>query len=88
MEITDIRIRRINNGNKLKAYVAITFDNCFVVHNMKIIEGKNGVFIAMPSRRTKNGEFKDVTHPINSDFRNSLQDKVVAKYEEEIQESE
>lgn len=81
MEITDIRIRKVASEGKLKAYVTVTFDNCFVVHNVKIIEGKSGTFIAMPSRKTKTGEYKDVAHPINSDFRASLQDRILVEYE-------
>lgn len=83
MEITDIRIRRIDAEGKLKAYVTVTFDDCFVVHNVKVIEGKNGAFIAMPSRKTKTGEYKDVAHPIHSDFRGRLQDKILEAYSEE-----
>jgi len=81
MEITDIRIRKVSGEGKLKAYVTLTFDSAFVVHNVKIIEGENGVFIAMPSRKIKNGEYKDVAHPINSDFRHYLQEKLVEAYE-------
>jgi stage V sporulation protein G len=80
MEITDIRIRKVPTEGKLKAYVTVTFDECFVVHNVKIIEGKNGVFIAMPSRRTNTGEYKDIAHPICPDFRTRLQDKILAAY--------
>lgn len=80
MEITDIRIRRIAGEGKLKAYVTVTFDNCFVVHNVKIIEGKNRVFIAMPSRMTKAGVYKDVAHPINPDFRASIQKKILESF--------
>lgn len=83
MEITDIRIRKVESEGKLKAYVTVTFDGCFVVHNVKVIEGRSGVFIAMPSRRTKNGEYKDVAHPIHSEFRAELQDRVLAAYERE-----
>jgi stage V sporulation protein G len=82
MEMTDIRVRRVEGEGKLKAYVTVTFDNCFVVHNIKVIEGRSGTFIAMPSRRTKSGEYKDVAHPINSDFRNSLQDRVLAAFQD------
>lgn len=82
MEITDIRVRRVTAEGKLKAYVTVTFDDCFVVHNVKVIEGKSGIFIAMPSRKTKTGEYKDVAHPINSDFRTSLQDRILGAYEE------
>lgn len=81
MQITDIRIRRVSSEGKLKAYVTVTFDDCFVVHNVKIIEGKSGVFIAMPSRKTKTGEYKDVAHPIHSDFRNELQSRILEAYE-------
>ncbi|MFP4179994.1 MAG: septation regulator SpoVG [Spirochaetaceae bacterium] len=81
MEITDIRIRKVSAEGKLKAYVTVTFDDCFVVHNVKIIEGKNGAFIAMPSRKTKKGEYKDVAHPINSSFRGLLQERILQEYE-------
>jgi stage V sporulation protein G len=81
MEITDIRIRKVAGEGKLKAYVTVTFDDCFVVHNVKIIEGKNGVFIAMPSRKTSTGEYKDVAHPINPDFRVDLQKEILDKYD-------
>ncbi|MDA3852143.1 MAG: septation regulator SpoVG [Spirochaetaceae bacterium] len=80
MEITDIRIRKVSAEGKLKAYVTVTFDDSFVVHNVKIIEGDNGVFIAMPSRKTKNGEYKDVAHPINTGFRTLLQDRILEEY--------
>lgn len=80
MEITDIRIRKVAADGKLKAYVTVTFDDCFVVHNVKVIEGKNGAFIAMPSRKTKTGEYKDVAHPINSDFRGMLQLRILEEY--------
>ncbi|HUX49396.1 MAG TPA: septation regulator SpoVG [Spirochaetia bacterium] len=80
MQITDIRIRKVDSEGKLKAYVTVTFDDCFVVHNVKVIEGKTGVFIAMPSRKTKTGEYKDVAHPIHSDFRNMLQDRILDAY--------
>ncbi len=82
MEITDIRVRRVTAEGKLKAYVTVTFDDCFVVHNVKVIEGKSGIFIAMPSRKTKTGEYKDVAHPINSDFRTALQDQILGAYEQ------
>ena len=83
MEITDIRIRKVESEGKLKAYVTVTFDGCFVVHNVKVIEGRSGVFIAMPSRRTKSGEYKDVAHPINTEFRAKLQNRILEAYEQE-----
>jgi len=85
MDITDIRIRKVNVDGKLKAYVTVTFDNCFVVHNVKIIEGKSGTFIAMPSRKTKTGEYKDVAHPINADFRERLQSKILKTYQSVVE---
>ncbi len=81
MEITDIRIRKVTSEGKLKAYVTVTFDDCFVVHNVKIIEGKSGVFIAMPSRKTRAGEYKDVAHPIHPEFRSRLQNKILDVYD-------
>jgi stage V sporulation protein G len=88
MEITDIRVRRVTTEGKLKAYVTVTFDNAFVVHNVKVIEGKNGAFIAMPSRKTKNGEYKDVAHPISSEFRGKLQELILQEYENTPEEDE
>jgi stage V sporulation protein G len=81
MEITDIRVRKVVGEGKLKAYVTVTFDDCFVVHNVKIIEGKTGVFIAMPSRKTRSGEYKDVAHPIHPEFRAALQKKILDRYD-------
>lgn len=81
MKITEIRIRKVAAEGKLKAYVTVTFDDCFVVHNVKIIEGKTGLFIAMPSRKTSTGDYKDVAHPISPDFRTELQDKILAEYD-------
>jgi stage V sporulation protein G len=81
MEITDIRVRKVTGEGNLKAYVTVTFNNCFVVHNIKIIEGKSGVFIAMPSRKTRAGEYRDVAHPINPEFRTDLQKKILEKYD-------
>ncbi len=80
MEVSELRIRKLSAEGKLKAYVTVTFDGVFVVHNVKIIEGKSGLFIAMPSRRTANGEYKDVAHPIDPSFRAALQDKIIAEY--------
>ncbi|MDR2782566.1 MAG: septation regulator SpoVG [Treponema sp.] len=81
MKITDIRIRKVSGEGKLKAYVTVTFDDCFVVHNVKIIEGRSGAFVAMPSRKTSSGEYKDVAHPINPEFRAELQKEILNKYE-------
>jgi len=84
MQITDIRIRRVSGEGKLKAYVTVTFDACFVIHNIKIIEGKAGSFIAMPSRKTRTGEYKDIAHPISPEFRTTLQDAIVEAYDLDV----
>ena len=81
MEITDVRIRKIEAEGKMKAIVSVTFDNEFVVHDIKVIESQNGLFIAMPSRKTPDGEFKDIAHPINSATREKIQKAVLEKYE-------
>ena len=80
MQITELCIRKVTGEGKLRAYVTITFDNCFVVHNVKIIEGKDGLFIAMPSKKTATGEYKDVAHPISPDFRAELQKRILDDY--------
>ena len=80
MEITDIRVRKIDSEGKMRAVVSVTFDDMFVVHDMKIIEGENGLFIAMPSRKTPSGEYKDIAHPINPQTRETLQEKIVEAY--------
>ncbi|MBO4689022.1 MAG: septation regulator SpoVG [Clostridiales bacterium] len=84
MEITDITIRKLTLESKMKAVVSITFDDQFVVHDVKVIEGNHGLFIAMPSRRTPEGEYKDIVHPINSTFRDILSEQVLAKYKDAI----
>ena len=80
MQITELRIRKVTGEGKLRAYVTITFDICFVVHNVKIIEGKDGLFVAMPSKKTANGEYKDVAHPISPEFRAEIQNKILDEY--------
>jgi stage V sporulation protein G len=86
MDITDIRIKKVESDNKLKAYVTVTFDNCFVVHNLKIIMGQFGRFVAMPSRKTRTGEFKDIAHPINSDFRKRIQTRILEEFDKAPQD--
>lgn len=88
MQITDVRVRKINSEGKMKAIVSVTFDDCFVVHDIKIIEGQNGPFIAMPSRKMPDGEFKDIAHPINSKTRSLIQESVFRAYEEKQEEEE
>lgn len=84
MNITDVRIRKMNDEGKMKAIVSVTFDDSFVVHDIKIIEGQNGLFIAMPSRKVAEGDYRDIAHPINSDTRASLQEIILAEYEKAL----
>ncbi len=85
MKITDVRIRLVNkDDSKLKAVASITIDDCFVVHDVKIIDGNDGFFIAMPSRKTADGEFKDVAHPIKSETRNEIIESVLEAYKNEV----
>ena len=86
MTITDVRIRKIATEGKMKAIVSVTFDNEFVVHDIKVIEGQNGLFIAMRSRKTPDGEFKDIAHPINTDTREKIQNSILKAYEEAMEE--
>ncbi|MGI6538085.1 MAG: septation regulator SpoVG [Caldicoprobacterales bacterium] len=82
MTITDVRIRKIGGDGKMKAVASVTFDNEFVVHDIKVIEGQNGLFIAMPSRKTPDGEYRDIAHPINSSTREMIQGLVLKNYNE------
>ena len=84
MKITDIRIRIVNK-DKLKASASVTFDECFVVHDIKLVEGNGGLFMAMPSRKTADGEFKDIVHPINAATREMLQSAIFDAYNQELQ---
>ena len=81
MEITDIRIKKVAGDSKMKAVASVTFDNAFAVHDVKVIEGPEKLFVAMPSRRTPDGEYRDIAHPINREMRNILESKVLSAYE-------
>lgn len=82
MQITDVRVRKVAKEGKLKAVVSITVDGEFVVHDIKVIEGEKGLFIAMPSKKAMDGEYRDIAHPINSDTRDMIQDMILKKYQE------
>ena len=84
MRITDVRIRKIAKEGKMKAIVSITLDDEFVVHDIKVIEGEKGLFIAMPSRKTTTGEYKDIAHPINSQTREQIQDIILKEYQQAL----
>lgn len=81
MDITDVRVRKVSKEGKMKAVVSVTFDDEFVVHDIKVIKGDKGLFIAMPSRKTMDGEFRDISHPITSSARDKLQTAILEKYE-------
>ena len=80
MQITDLRLRKINSENRMKAVASVTFDNEFVVHDIKVIESQDELFIAMPRRKTPNGEFKDIAHPINTETREKIQKAILEAY--------
>lgn len=82
MNITDIRVRKVAKDVKMKAVVSITIDDVFVVHDIKVIEGEKGLFIAMPSRKSSDGEYRDIAHPINIETRDMLQKMILKAYEE------
>ena len=84
MQITDVRIRKVEKEGKMKAVVSITIDEEFVVHDIKIIEGEKGLVIAMPSRKAADGEYRDIAHPINSETRERIQRLILEKYEETL----
>ena len=88
MQITDVIVRKVTKEGKMKAIVSITLDNEFVVHDIKVIEGEKGLFIAMPSRRAADGEYRDIAHPINSETRERIQNIILEKYEIAVLESE
>ncbi len=88
MKITDVRVRKVAREGKMKAVVSITIDEEFVVHDIKVIEGEKGLFIAMPSRKASDGEYRDIAHPINSATREFIQATILEKYKEAIAETE
>lgn len=87
MQITDVRVRKVTKEGKMKAVVSITLDNEFVVHDIKVIEGEKGLFIAMPSRKAADGEYRDIAHPINSETRERIQAVILQKYESAVLEN-
>ena len=88
MQITDVRIRKINEEGKTKAVVSVTFDQEFVVHDIKIIEGQNGLFIAMPSRKMGEGDFRDIAHPLTSETRAKIRDAILEAYDAMAEQQE
>ena len=88
MNITDVRVRKVEKEGKMKAVVSITIDQEFVIHDIKVIEGDRGLFIAMPSKRTADGEFRDIAHPINSETRENIQNIILDSYKKSLSETE
>ena len=86
MKITDVRVRKIEKEGKMKAIVSVTIDNEFVVHDIKVIEGEKGLFIAMPSKKATDGEYRDIAHPINSGTRDNIQRVILEQYEKALKE--
>jgi stage V sporulation protein G len=87
MEISEVRVT-IRPDDRLKAFASVTFDGCFVVHGLKVIEGNNGLFVAMPSRRRSDGSYQDIAHPINNEMRSKIEAKVLGLYREELAKAE
>lgn len=88
MKITDVRLRKTESeDNRMKALVSITFDDAFVIHDIRVIEGNNGLFVAMPSKRTPDGEFRDIAHPINSNMRHQIQEMIMDVYNRDSESS-
>ncbi len=81
MQITEVRVRKVNFEGRTRAFVSVTFDDCFAVHDLRVVEGDSGLFVAMPNRRLPNGERRDIAHPVNNDFRQTLQKAVLDAYE-------
>jgi stage V sporulation protein G len=81
MKITEVKIYAAKDGGRLRAYATIVFDNVFIVRDLKIIEGQNGYFVSMPSRRRKDGTFRDIVHPLNSDMRKTIEESVINEYQ-------
>lgn len=84
MDITDVRVKKINSEGKIRAIASITIDNAFVVRDIRVIEGQNGLFIAMPNKKLPDGEYRDVAHPITQEARNIIQQAILAAYDEAV----
>jgi stage V sporulation protein G len=85
MEITEVKVFAAKDGGRLKAYATVVFDNCFIIRDLKIIEGNKGLFVSMPSRKRKDGTFRDIVHPLNSETRQKIEDRVIEEYNRAIE---
>lgn len=88
MKITDVRVKIIESESRLRGIATITFEESFVVHDIRVIEGENGIFVAMPSKKTQSGTFRDIAHPINATMRKEIEDAIIAEYEIELTKTE
>ena len=88
VNVTDVRVRRINQEGRMKAIVSVTIDDAFVIHDVKVVEGQNGLFVAMPSRKMPDGDYRDIAHPINSEARSVMQNHVLEAYDRALAELE
>ncbi len=86
MKVTDVRVRKVDHDNRTKAYVTITLDECFVVRDIRVVEGQNGFFVAMPSRKRPDGQFKDISHPINTETRKMIEEAIFSEYDRDEEE--
>lgn len=86
MEITEVKVFPVENNDKLKAYASVVFDNCFVVRDLRIIHGTTGLFVAMPSRKRKDGTFRDTAHPLNMEMRTMIEQSILHEYEDQVKE--
>lgn len=86
MEITEVKVFPVQNNDKLKAYASVVFDNCFVVRDLRVIHGTTGLFVAMPSRKRKDGTFRDTAHPLNMEMRNMIEQSILHEYEDRVKE--
>jgi stage V sporulation protein G len=87
MEITEVKVFPVQNNDKLKAYASVVFDNCFVVRDLRVIHGTTGLFVAMPSRKRKDGTFRDTAHPLNMEMRNMIEQSILNEYEDKVKEN-
>lgn len=86
MEITEVKIFLVDNGGRLKAYATLVFDNCFIVRDLKVIQGDSALFVSMPSRRRKDGSFRDIVHPLNSETRSKVEESIIKEYNKVVQQ--
>ena len=85
MQVTDVRVRLVASDSRLRGVVTVTFDDAFVVHDIRVIEGENGIFVAMPSKKIPNGGFRDIAHPIHQDMRKSVEEAIIKAYEKALE---